>query len=225
MIDPNKKERGEVKASDVCYRAFELMKEQQFEDAEKLLLNNMNRTEDDASIALFHSALGVLYKMKGEFKTAWKHYERAEKLLPNDPALKIISARLLIEQFAEYDQAIKKAKKVLSLVSKHPPFVHQAYTTLGLAFVKKGDKRHAIDALKKSMGENFHGFVSAKNIDFQLVETLLRRKWGIDDIRVFLRAAVSFAEHTEEVPFMTLFRQMLTAFAKEYPSTDEDTQS
>ena len=111
MIDPNKKNPLPVAPSEVCYRAFELIAAKQYEDAEKLLALNMSRTDDDAAIALYHSVMGVLFKVQGEFKTAWKHYERAEKLLPDDPAMKIISARLLIEQFAEYDQAIKKAKK------------------------------------------------------------------------------------------------------------------
>lgn len=80
-----------INTSDVCYRAFELMRLKQLDDAEKLLSNCLSKVEDDVSKALFHSSLGVLYKMKGEFKTAWRHYERAEKLIPNDPALKIIS--------------------------------------------------------------------------------------------------------------------------------------
>src|SRR3989338_10057724 len=119
------------------------MHEKRYDEAEKLLVGNMAKTDDESAIALYHSVLGVLFKLQGEYKTAWKHYERAEKLLPNDPALKIISARLLIDQFSECDQAIKKAKKVLRLFPDHPVFAHQAYTTLGLAFVKKGDRAKA----------------------------------------------------------------------------------
>ncbi|MBI4126896.1 MAG: hypothetical protein HY465_05320, partial [Deltaproteobacteria bacterium] len=140
VIDPNKKEREPTKPSDVCYRAFELMKAKQYAETEKLLVNNLARTEDETAIALYHSTLGVLFKLQGEYRTAWKHYERAEKLLPKDPALKIISARLLIDQFNEYDQAIKKAKKVLSLIPDNPVFAHQAHITMGLAYVKKGQK-------------------------------------------------------------------------------------
>ena len=41
------------------------MNAKQFADAEKLLAGNMSRTDDDAAIALYHSVLGVLFKMQG----------------------------------------------------------------------------------------------------------------------------------------------------------------
>lgn len=217
MIDPNKKEPAQVNPSEVCYRAFELMNAKQFDDAEKLLSGNMSRTDDDAAIALYHSVLGVLFKMQGEFKTAWKHYERAEKLLPNDPALKIISARLLIDQFAEYGQAIKRAKKVLDLIPGNPVFAHQAYTTMGLAHVRKGERRKAVEMLESSWGEDFRGFVSAKNIDFELVEALLKRGWGIPSCRLFLAKAKTFADSTGEIPHINLLDRMIGSFDKEYP--------
>ena len=142
MIDPNKKDKLPISAAEVCNRAFELMAGRQFDDAERLIANAMSKSDDDIAIAVYHSALGVLYKMKGEFKNAWRHYRRAEKLMPEDPALKIISARLLIDQFAEYGQAIKRAKKVMNIVGDNPVFMHQAYTTIGLAHCKKGDKKN-----------------------------------------------------------------------------------
>jgi tetratricopeptide (TPR) repeat protein len=218
MIDPNKKEPLPVNASEVCLRAFELMNAKQYADAEKLLAGNMARTDDDAAIALYHSVLGVLFKVQGEYKTAWKHYERAEKLLPNDPALKIISARLLIDQFAEYGQAIKRAKKVLDLIPGNPVFAHQAYTTIGLACVRKGDRKKAVEMLGASMGEDFKGFVSAKNIDFELVESLLKRGVGVPACRLFLVKAKAFAEATQEPPYIKLLDRMLAAFEQDFPA-------
>src|SRR3990167_1522246 len=206
-----------VNPTDVCYRAFELLKLKQFEDAEKLLSNCMAKTNDEVSLGLFHSTLGVLYKMKGEFKNAWRHYERAEKLLPQDPALKIISARLLIDQFAEYTQAIKRAKKVLEILPNNPVFCHQAYITMGLAYCKKGDKQKAIGMLEKSQEKDFEGFITAKNIDFQLVEMLLRKSWGVDSCYRFLNKALAFAKSRKEEPFIDAFQKMLNAFEKEYP--------
>ncbi len=218
MIDPNKKDPVQVNPSDVCYRAFELIAARQYGDAEKLLSSNMSRTDDDAAIALYHSVLGVLFKVQGEFKTAWQHYQRAEKLLPDDPALKIISARLLIEQFSEYDQAIKKSKKVLELIPGNPVFEHQAKTTMGLAYLKKGDRRKAVAMLIESMGERFRGFISAKNIDFVLAEALIRRGAGLAECRAFLAAARAFAEGTSEESFVRLFGRMLAAFDEENPA-------
>ena len=224
MIDPNKKEHASLNPSDVCHRAFELMHDKQYSDAEKLLVNTMAKTDDDTAVALYHSCLGILFKLQGEYKTAWKHYERAEKLLPNDPALKIISARLLIEQFSECDQAIKKAKKVLMMLPDHPVFVHQAYTTIGLAYIKKGAKRQALESLEKSMHSDFHGFVTAKNVDLALVEGLLRRGGGERACGVFLKKALAFAENNDEEVFVKLFQKLLDAFRADYPaavSTDD----
>ncbi|MBT3181379.1 MAG: hypothetical protein HN337_02600 [Deltaproteobacteria bacterium] len=222
MIDPNKKEREQLNPSDVCHRAFQLIASKQYSDAEKLLANNMARSDDDASIALYHSVMGVLFKVQGEYKTAWKHYQRAEKLLPEDPALKIISARLLIDQFAEYGQAIKKSKKVLDLIPKNSVFAHQAYTTMGLAYCKKGDKKKAISMLEKSWMNNFEGFMSGKNMDFELVEALLRKGWGAKPCHQFLLRARAFVEGTDESNYINLLDRMLVAFKADFPNSVEE---
>lgn len=201
-----------INPSDICYQAFSLMKSKQYDDAEKLLTGNLAKTEEKINSALYHSALGVLYKMKGDFKTAWRHYERAEKLLPEDPALKIIVARLLIEQFKEYGGAIRRANKVLKILPDNPVFVHQAYITLGLAYCGKGEKKKAIEALEKSEGNNFVGFITAKNIDFQLVEALLKKGLGLEACRNFLTKALAFAQSRKEQSFEDSFKKMLGAF-------------
>jgi tetratricopeptide (TPR) repeat protein len=201
-----------INPSEVCYRAFELMRAKQFEDAERLLSNCLAKSEDDVSSALFHSTLGVLYKMKGEYKTAWRHYERAEKLLPVDPALKIISARLLIDEFSEYDQGIKKAKKVLELIPKNPVFKHQAYVTMGLAFAKKGNKAKAIEMVRLSMQGGFEGFITTKNIDFSLCEAVLKKGWAETDVKAFLDSAHDFAVAHSEADWAETIKKMLGAF-------------
>lgn len=201
-----------INPSDVCYRAFELLKAKQFDDAEKLLLNCLSKATDDVSSGLFHSTLGVLYKMKGEFKNAWRHYERAEKLIPKDPALKLISARLLIDEFAEFDQAIKKAKKILELIPNNPVFRHQAYVTMGLAYTKKGQKKKAIETIAKAMEGDFEGFVTAKNIDFNLCEAVLKKGWAEDVVREFLVKAHKFAEAHKENDWAETIKRMIEAF-------------
>ncbi len=221
MIDPNKKEPLPVNPSDVCYRAFELISAKQFADAEKLLAGNMARTDDNVAIALYHSVLGVLFKIQGEYKTAWRHYERAEKLMPEDPALKIISARLLIDQFAEYGQAIRKAKKVLDLSKGNPVFAHQAYTTMGLAYCKKGDKKKALEMVELSIVDDFKDFISAKNIDYELVEAVLRRGWGAGAARRFLEKALAFAAAKNEDQHINLLEKMMAAFEAEYPQKED----
>ncbi|PIR17110.1 MAG: hypothetical protein COV46_05640 [Deltaproteobacteria bacterium CG11_big_fil_rev_8_21_14_0_20_49_13] len=201
-----------INASDVCYRAFELLKTKQFEDAEKLLSNCLTKVTDDVSMGLFHSTLGVLYKMKGEFKTAWRHYERAEKLIPKDPALKLISARLLLDEFSEFDQAIKKAKKVLEIIPDNPVFRHQAYITIGHAYLKKGSKKKAMEALVGSMEGDFDGFISSKNIDFTLCEAILKKGTGEPEVRLFLEKAFKLAEGCKEAQWQETIKKMLDAF-------------
>lgn len=218
MIDPNEQQDPGVNPTDICYEAFRLMKGKDFDRAEELLANNLSHTKDKTATALYHSALGVLFKMKKDFKEAWRHYQRAEKLIPNDPALKIIVARLLIEQFAEYGAAIKRAKKVLKLLPANPVFCHQAYTTMGLALVHKRKKKEAIEMLEKSIGKDFAGFITSKNIDFQLVEMLLRNGWGAESCCRFMEKALSFAEDRKENDYIAAFQKMLAAFQSEYSS-------
>lgn len=198
--------------SEVCYRAFELLKSKQFDDAEKLLCNCLSKAEDDVSRGLFHSTLGVLYKMKGEFKNAWRHYERAEKMIPNDPALKIISARLLLDEFSEYDQAIKKAKKVLELIPNNPVFRHQALITMGLAYLKKGQKKKTLELLCSAMDGDFEGFLTTKNIDFNLCEAVLKKGWAEKEVKEFLEKAYKFAEAHKENDWVETVKRMLDAF-------------
>lgn len=212
----------EIDTSEVCRQAFELMAAKNFEDAEKLINNNLSKVDDDVSIALYHSVLGVLFKMKGEFKEAWRHYQRAEKLLPNDPALKIISARLLIEQFAEYSQAIKKAKKVLDLMRGNPVFAHQAYTTMGIAYAREGKKNDAVEMFTKSIGSGFDGFITAQNIDMSLLEVLLRKGWGIKECGDFIASALAFSNFTKEEKFIDLFQKLMATYSKEYHSTQQN---
>jgi tetratricopeptide (TPR) repeat protein len=201
-----------INPNDVCLRAFELLRFKQFDDAEKLLSNCLAKVMDDVARALFHSTLGVLYKMKGEFKTAWRHYERAEKLLPDDPALKIISARLLLDEFAEYEQAIKKAKKVLEIMPHNPVFKHQALITMGLAYVKKGNKKKAVEMLERSMSSNFENFIATRNIDFNLCEEILKKGWAEIEVRKFLELAGKFAQDHKEADWVETIQKMLNAF-------------
>lgn len=215
MIDPNKKEALPINPSEVCYQAFRLMKSKKLDEAERLLTASLAKTEDKTATALYHSALGILFKTKKDFKEAWRHYQRAEKLIPDDPALKIIVARLLIDQFAQYDQAIRRAKKVLKILPGNPVFVHQSYTTIGLAYVRKKEKKLAVEALEKSIVEDFADFITAKNIDFHLVEACLRHGWGENLCYQFVNKALAFAKKKNEKEYVNAFEKMLKAFENE----------
>lgn len=199
-----------LQPQEICRSAFEALAAKQFEEAEKLLAYHMGKTEDPVALALFHSAMGVSAKMQGKFKEAWRHYDRAEKLLPKDPALKIISARLMINQFNEYDSAIKKAKKVLELIPNNRAFVHQAYTTMGLAYAKQGKKAKALEMLRKSIVEDFEGFVTTANVDFHLVEEVVKRGWDPKLSKEFIQKACDRAKEHREMEWVGKLEQMLT---------------
>lgn len=208
--------------SERLYKAFDLMAAKNLDAAETELhagLTEAEAQQDKVLAALFYSSLGVLYKIKKEFPKAWKYYEKAEKLLPEDPALKLISARLLIDVFGQFDTAIRRCQKVLEISRSDPPFLHQANVTMGLAYLKKGERTKAVQALVDAMQDDFAGLLSASNIDLKLVEALLRKKAGLEECRAYLDKARAFAEGKNEERHVELFRRLIDAFPGE-ESTD-----
>ncbi len=193
-------------------RAFELMSEKDFESAELELNHGLDEAqleEDKVLTALFYSTLGVLYKIKKQFPKAWKFYEKAEKLLPDDPSLKLISARLLIEVFGQFDPAIRRCQKVIDLSPKDPPFLHQAEMAMGLAYLKKGERSKALEFLQRGMENDFAGLVSAGNIDMKLLEALLKKNLAAEECKIYLEKALAFATKTGELAYIQRFQKLL----------------
>ncbi len=204
--------------SERLYRAFDLMAAKDYAAAEGELnagLAEAEAQEDRVLTALFYSTLGVLFKMKKEFAKAWKFYEKAEKLLPEDPALKLISARLLIDVFGQFDTAIRRCQKVLEISRSDPPFLHQAQTTMGMAYLKKGERAKALQCLSDAMEDDFGGLVSAANIDLKLLEAMLRKKTGLPECRTYLEKARAFAEQKKEEKHVELYQRLIEAFPSE----------
>jgi len=204
--------------SERLYRAFDFMAAKDLDSAEIELTTGLDEAEsqkDDALIALFYSSLGVLFKIKKDFKKAWKFYEKAEKLLPHDPALKLISARLLIDVFGQFDSAIRRCKKVLELAENDPPFRHQAYATMGMAELRKGDRSKSIQCLMEAMDGEFDGLVSASNVDLKLTESLLRKKTGLKECLDYLETALEFSKTTKEERYVDLLTRLIEAFPRE----------
>jgi tetratricopeptide (TPR) repeat protein len=200
------------------YRAFDFMAAKNLDAAETELnagLDDAKTQKDPVLSALFYSSLGVLYKIRKDFQKAWKFYEKAEKLLPQDPALKLISARLLIDVFGQYDAAIRRCKTVLEISPNDPPFRHQANATLGLALLKKGERSRAVQHLVDAMVDDFDGLMSAGNIDLKLPEDLIRKKSGLNECHDYLSKAHAFAEKSKEEKYSALFQRLLDAFPKE----------
>jgi predicted Zn-dependent protease len=205
--------------SEKLQKAFNLMAAKKLDAAEAELNEGITESEkakDKVMEALFCSTLGILYKLKNESRKAWRQYHKAEKLLPHEPSLKLISARLLIETFHQYDTAIKKAQKVLKTAKHDRPFSHHAQTTLGLAYLKKGDKNRALKCLSEAMEGDFEGMISAANIDLKLLEALLIKKTGYEECRAYLEKALSFAKKMGEENNAKVIAWLLENFPKEF---------
>lgn len=200
------------------YDAFARLQKKDFDGAEAILnegVEEAQAAEDTALLALLYSSLGVLYKLKKDFRQAWRFYDQAEKLLPENPVFKLISARLLIESFSQHDIAIRKMEKVEALDLNDPLVAHQMNATYGLAYARKGNKLKAREYLSKLLADGFGALVSAGNIDFKLIEVCVRKGWNKDLCDQYLLNALAFAKTTQEDHYIRLFEKLLKAAQKE----------
>lgn len=198
--------------SQLLFQAFALIKAKKWDEAEKLLSEGLKDAElkkDLSLIGLFHSAFGIFYKLKKEFRKSWKHYEQAEKLFPEDLSLKLISSRLLVDFFGQYDTVLRKMDKVLASAELNFPMAHQAYTLKGLACLRKSDKKRASESLQLAMGKNFEGLQSGANFDWSLVSEMIKKKIEPNLCRDYLNAANQFVKKTKEKPYEELIQRLL----------------
>lgn len=204
------------------YTSFQKIKEKDWLAAETLLkegLAKASQAKNETQEALFYSTLGVLSKMRGEMKEAWRYYEQAEKILPEDPALKIISSKFLIEQFAQYDLAIKKLKKVIEIARHSPAFLHQSQALLAIAFLKKGEKKKAIEALKSAMADDFQNLPTAGGINLDVVEAFLSRNFEKELCENYLQKALQLAQARKEEKWTQALGRLLKGLSEERGET------
>ena len=195
------------------YEAFRRMKEKDYVGAESILksgLDSVDPKADPTRAALFLSTLGVLAKIQGDSKEAWRCYEQAEKLLPEDPSLKIIMSKLLIDRFAQYDNALRKLKQVLKIVKGSGSFEHQAHATMAIAYLKKGDRKKASQMLEEAMVHDFAEVSSAENINFEVIEAFLARNFDVERCRHYVEKALALAKQRREekpIQFLTQLKE------------------
>lgn len=196
-------------------KAFALMQKKKLDQAERLLESGLKEAEGKKDLmmtALYCSAYGVFFKLKKEFRKAWKFYERAEKIYPEEPSLKLISGRLLVDYFGQYDTVIRKMDKVIEIHGGNPVLLHQALTLKGIAQLRLGEKEKAVECLKGSIGNGFEPLKTCVNLDFKLVEELMKKKVGREACREFLEKANALARKSREVPFQKLTKRLLDHF-------------
>lgn len=192
------------------YLAFNKMKERDFSGAEQTLQDGLVRAQSNPmQAALYLSTLGVLHKLKNEPKEAWRYYEKAEKLMPDDPALKLIMSKFLLDQFAQYDTAIKRAEQALKLAKGSPSFEHQAHATLAMIYLKKGNKKEAIKMLDKAMEDDFSRIISAQNINCEILEAFMARNLEKERCQRYLEKALQLALTKKEQKQIQLFTKLL----------------
>jgi len=197
------------------YKAFKLIRDKKFSEAESLLLKletDYEKKGEEMIAGAMCSTLGLLYKAQKEYRKAWKIYDKAEKKIPDDPSLKIINARLLIEYFAQYDTVIKKMGKAEKLAGEDFSFLHVIYTLTGVAYLKKGNTKKAVDYLKKSMGNSFAGLGTSANFEFKLFEEMTKKKLEPKLCLSFLSEALSFAKKKREKNYAALIQIMIDKY-------------
>jgi tetratricopeptide (TPR) repeat protein len=195
------------------YQAFRLMKKKDFVSALAILNKGLKKEAvqaDPILQGLFLSALGVLYKLQNDFKAAYKFYQQAEKLMPDEGSLKIITALLLIEEFAQYDTALKKLDKVMLSDGGDPAMVHHVRAARGMALYLMGKKAEARALLDEQLADDFTKLRSGANLDFKLIELFLRKNFEIVLCRLYLEKALAFVTSTKESSFIALIRHLLT---------------
>lgn len=196
---------------------FTLLAQKKFAEVEAVLyplLKQAESAKNENNLGLVHSIFGMYYRAQKEYRKAWKSYELAEKLIPKDPSIKLVSTRLLIEQFAQYDLALKRIQKIKELVGTDFTFLHKACTLEGLAHLKQGDLSQAVSAFKKSMGNHFEGLQTSYNLDLKLVEAFMKKKIEPQLCKTFLEEALLFAKKKKEKVYEKLIEKLLALFPK-----------
>lgn len=198
------------------YEALLKIKNRDFEKAESLLLQLLKKAQEIQTMdgkseqALVLSTLGVLEKIREDYKAAWRYYEKAEKLLPDDPSLKLIMAQLMIHEFSQYDVAIKKMKAVIELAKGSPSFEHQAYATMATAYLRKGDRKKSLEMFEKSMRGDFVEITSSHNINLDVIESFLARNFESDRCRSYLQKALALAQSKKETSQASFLNKLLS---------------
>lgn len=188
------------------------MKRKEYAAAEHHILEGIKKSRremNETLEGLYYSALGVLYKLKEEYKKAYKFYQQAEKLLPDDNSLKLITTLLLIEQFGQYDTAVRRLEKVLQVESADPAMVHHAKAMMGVAYIKWGKKEKAKGVLEELLSSDFSLLRSAANIDFKLVEAMLKKKQNAELCQKYLEKALQLAQTKKEKIFEKAMQSLL----------------
>jgi uncharacterized membrane-anchored protein YhcB (DUF1043 family) len=197
------------------YEVFRLFKEKKFSEAESLIKSGISRSHSEGNKeveGLFESTYGMLFKLKQDYKKAYKHYQKAERLIPDDPALKIINAELLIEQFKQYDTAARKLEKTKKSHADNAVVLHRVLALQGMALYLQRKKNEARSCLESMVAQDFTELQFAANLDFKLVEVFAREGSENDLCKAYLKKALELAKAKQELGFINAIHHLLAGF-------------
>jgi tetratricopeptide (TPR) repeat protein len=218
MMSTPKKNPDDVPLKDAdLYLAFRLMKRKDFDGAEARIMVGLKLARQAGQKNLegvYFSAFGVLYKLKKDYKKSYKYYQLAEKLLPDDHSLKVITAVLLIEEFAQYDTAIRKLAKVIEASANDPAMMHHAKAVQGLAYFLMGKKDQASLCLDFLLTQDFQMLRSAANVDFKMVEVFIKKGFQLEKCKTYLERALQLAKKKNEKVYLAVIETLLEFFDK-----------
>ncbi len=157
------------------------------------LLEDAQQKKDVLLQTTAYSCLGLKAQLQKDWKLSWRYYEKAEKLDPRNGYYKLLVARLLLRLFGQNDTAIKKCEKIILEENITPELRHQAYVTIGTAYLKKSDRKRAAKSLLQSVGDHFKGIQKISDLDMTLLELLIRKNAASEECKHFLEEAKMLA--------------------------------
>lgn len=194
------------------YLAFRLMKAKDFDGAGARLKEGVAKArsqKNTTSEGLYLSAMGVLFKLKRDFKESYKYYQQAERLLPDDNSVKIISATLLIQEFKQHDTAIRKLKKVLESAPGDIAIAHHALALLGVAYLSTAKKPQAKQVLEEILKQDFTKLSSSAYVNYKFPETCVAKNFELELCLEYLRKASSLADLRRESSYKHVISQLI----------------
>lgn len=209
MADENKSDPVIQDAN--LYLAFQLMRQEDFESAESHIDKGLEEAEKNKDVTmegLYLSAKGILYKLKKDYKKSYKYYQKAERLLKDDHSIKIISSVLLIDQFKQYETAVRKLEKTIG-ESEDPTILHHAKAIQAIGYFQMGKKDKALENLKYILAQDFESLRFAANLDFKLVQLFVEKRFSLDLCQTYLEKSLDLAQRKKEAVFVKVIQKLI----------------
>lgn len=175
----------------------------------RLGLKKAQKEKMSPKISFYLSALGHLYILQDKYLEALSFYEHSDKV-NNDYNTKLIYARLLISVYRNFDLALDKVNEAIESIPPKGQALNQAYSLMGLCYLKKGDKVNASKAFYKSLKVDFDQMKSSNSYDLTLVSELI--KAGIYNRKVdsYLRYVSEKALEENNVRLQKILKKLIT---------------